>query len=318
MQVFTDLSAYENKGQKWVVALGNFDGVHKGHQAIIARGKKIAQKRGAQMAVVTFEPHPKQYFDKNIRPFRLTPQKSKRFFLSKLGVDAVFELDFNKTIAQIKAEDFIKDILVEKLNITAAVTGYDFHFGENREGCPQKMEAFSLKYNFAYECVDALGDDDGLVWSASRIREALSKGDVKTATHILGRPYILEGEVIHGRALGRTIGFPTANILPEEYKRPMRGVYAVKAKIIKENIWRDAIANIGYRPTVDGDHTLIEVHLLDWSGDIYGQRLRIALLDFIRAEQKFDGIESLKSQINKDVHLAKNIISPYKENSLEK
>ncbi len=318
MQVFTDLSTYEALGQKWVVALGNFDGVHKGHQAIIERGKHKAKALGAQLAVVTFEPHPKQYFDPHMRPFRLTPHLSKRFFLAKLGVDALFELEFNEQLAQMGAEDFVKDILMQKLNIAAAVTGYDFHFGKNREGSPQKMEQLALTYGFGYDCVAALGDEDGKIWSASRIREALREGDVATATHILGRPYMFEGEVIHGQALGRTIGFPTANVLPDEYKRPMRGVYAVKAKIIGEDIWRNGVANIGYRPTVDGDHTLIEVHILDWEGDIYGRRLRVALLDFIRKEQKFDGIESLKNQINRDVALAKDMISPYKEYSLEK
>lgn len=318
MQVFTDLSAYENKGQKWVVALGNFDGVHKGHQAIIKQGKILAEKLGAQMAVVTFEPHPKLYFEPTRRPFRLTPVELKRSLLKQQGIDAVFEINFNQYVAQMSAVEFIKHILIGKLDIVAAVTGYDFHFGQNREGTPEKMSQFAQEFDFIFECVDALGDEDGAIWSASRVRKALREGDVQTATHILGRPYLLEGEVIHGQALGRTIGFPTANVLPDEFKRPMRGVYAVKAKIKGEDIWRNAIANIGYRPTVDGDHTLIEVHLLDWEGDIYGQRLRIALLDFIRAEQKFDGIESLKIQIEKDVALAKKLISPYKDNSLEK
>ncbi len=318
MQIFTDLIEYNSLDQKWVVALGNFDGVHKGHQAIIERGKQLAKELGAKMAVVTFEPHPKQYFDKDMRPFRLTPHKVKRFFLSKLNIDALFELNFDAQMAQMKAADFVEHILVKKLNIAAAITGYDFHFGQNRTGTPQKMAEFSQKFAFQYECIEALGGKNGLIWSASRIREALNEGDIKTATEILGRPFILEGEVIHGQALGRTIGFPTANILPEEFKRPMRGVYATKAKIIGENIWRDAITNIGCRPTVSGDHTLIEVHILNWNGDIYGQRLRVALLDFIRKEKKFDAIESLKTQIKKDVGLAKKIISPYKENSLEK
>ncbi len=318
MQVFTDLSTYEMKGQKWVVALGNFDGVHKGHQLIIERGKRLAKQLNAQMAVVTFEPHPKKYFDPTIRPFRLTPQRVKRFFLSKLGIDAIFELNFDQHIAEMQAIDFVEKILVKKLNIVAAITGYDFHFGQNRTGTPEKMKEFSQKFGFLYECVDPLGCHNGLIWSASRVRNALNEGDAKTATEILGRPYILEGEVIHGQALGRTIGFPTANILPDEFKRPMRGVYAVKAKIIKENIWRNAIANIGYRPTVAGDHTLIEVHLLDWEGDIYEEKLRVALLDFIRPEKKFDDIIALKTQIKKDVNLAKKLVSPYKEGSIEK
>ncbi|MFV0320887.1 MAG: bifunctional riboflavin kinase/FAD synthetase [Alphaproteobacteria bacterium] len=320
MQVFTDFSDYQNDGQSWVVALGNFDGVHKGHQAVIERAKILAKKLGAKTAVVTFEPHPKHYFNPDLPPFRLTPRKTKRFFINKLGVDAIFELEFNKNLAQTEAYDFVKDILVGKFNAAAVVTGYDFHFGKNRKGTPQFMATMAKEFGFDYICIDAITDENGISWSASRIREALANGDINEAIEILGRPFMFQGEVIHGQALGRTIGFPTANVLPLEYLRPMKGVYAVKAKIIGEDdIWRDAIANIGNRPTVEGQHhTLIEVHLLNWDGDLYGKRLRTALLGFVRKEQKFDGIESLKQQIEKDVTVTKEILAQYQPNSLKK
>lgn len=319
MQVFTDFSDYQSGSQSWVVALGNFDGVHKGHQAVIQRAKILAKKLGAKTAVVTFEPHPKRYFSPNLAPFRLTPRKTKRFFINQLGVDAIFELEFNTKLAQMEAHDFVKDIIVGQLNAVAVVTGYDFHFGKNRKGTPQSMAAMAKEFGFDYICIDAITDENGVSWSASRIRQALANGDVDETIQILGRPFMFQGEVIHGQALGRTIGFPTANVLPSEYLRPMRGVYAVKAKIIGEDIWRDAIANIGNRPTVEGEHhTLIEVHLLDWEGDLYGKKLRTALLGFVRKEKKFDGIESLKQQIEKDVTVTKEILAQYVPNSLMK
>lgn len=254
-----------------------------------------------------------------MRHFGLRREKQKEFFINKLGVDAIFELDFNSDFAQTEAYDFVKNILIEKLNAVAVVTGYDFHFGKNRQGTPKAMEAMAKEFGFDYICIDALTDNNGVSWSASRIRLALEHGDVDETTQILGRPFMFEGEVIHGKALGRTIGFPTANVLPLEYLRPMKGVYAVKAKIIGEDIWRDAIANIGNRPTVEGEHhTLIEVHLLDWDGDLYGKRLRTALLGFVRKEKKFDGIDSLKQQIEKDVTVTREILAAYMPNSLMK
>lgn len=317
MRVVIDLAQYQNKGQKWVVALGNFDGVHKGHQVVITKAKELAGKLGCKVAVVTFEPHPQQLFHPDGEPFRLTPPKVKRLFIEKLGVDTLFEIEFTQEFAQMEAYDFVKDILVEKLNIAGVVTGYNFHFGHNRQGTPELMARLAEEFSFKFECLGACKGDDGEVWSSSKVRELLGQGQVKKAGYILGHPFVLEGEVIHGRALGRTIGFPTANVLPLEYLRPMHGVYAVKAKICGEDIWRDAIANIGNRPTVSGVRVLIEVHLLDWSGDLYGQRLQTALLDFVRPEQKFENIDELKEQIQKDVAITKNILEQYAINKLD-
>ncbi len=294
-----------------VVVLGNFDGVHMAHQHIIKSAINYACKHDCKVAVVTFEPHPRSYFDRAAPAFRLTSYKEKRSLFEKLGVDILLELPFVKETAELSADAFIQKILCAQLNIKAIVTGYNFHFGHNRRGDSALLYALADKYGFDYLCVEAqhYGDD---VISSSSIRKNLREGRPETAKEMLGRYFSIQGEVVHGRALGRTIGFPTANLLPQEYLLPKFGVYAAKSKIESEDIWRDTIVNIGKRPTVQGVRTFIEAHLIDWTGDLYGKNLNAALLSFLRAEMKFDDINALQSQIQKDMLNAQTILNNMK------
>ncbi len=307
MQILTTISVNEfNINVPLVVVLGNFDGVHIAHQRIIQQAVDYAKYKGFKAAVMTFEPHPRMFFEREAENFRLTSYKEKREIFQKLGVDFLFEVPFVKEIADLPAVEFIQNIL-DQFNIKAIITGYNFHFGKDRSGNCDTLAEFAQKYEFEYSCVEPQYLD-GVLISSSTIRQALREGKPEEAQKLLGRCFSLQGEVVHGRALGRTIGFPTANLLPQEYLLPKFGVYAAKSKIEGEDIWRDTIVNIGKRPTVQGIRTFIEAHLIDWQGDLYGKDLNVALLEFIRAEMKFDDIKILQNQIQKDMIQARKLL----------
>ncbi len=307
MQILTTISKDAVKiDAPLVVVLGNFDGIHIAHQRIIQNAVDYAKYKGCKAAVMTFEPHPKMYFDRAAENFRLTSYKEKREIFQNLGVDLLFELPFVKEVADLSAVDFIQNIL-DQFDIKAIITGYDFHFGKGRMGSCDTLVELAQKYGFEYSCIEPQYLDKAII-SSSSIRQALRDGQPEAAKALLGRYFSLQGEVVHGRALGRTIGFPTANLLPQEYLLPRFGVYAAKSKIEGEDIWRNTIVNIGKRPTVQGVRTFIEAHLIDWEGDLYGKDLMVGLLHFIRTEMKFDGIKSLQNQIQKDMIQARKIL----------
>ncbi len=305
MRVFRKLQDIPNDCRGGVVVLGNFDGIHRGHQAVIGAAAEDARRLGAPLVVLTFEPHPRSFFAPHDPPFRLTPFRSKAFLLEALGVDALVVLTFDKAMSHLTAPDFIRQILLDGLAPCQVTVGFDFRYGHRRAGDVAMLQDAGI----SAKVVEPVGSADGETYSSTRIREHLIGGKPGHAAALLGRPFEIEGLVQPGDQRGRTIGFPTANIELGEYVRPALGVYAVRVGLGETAVeWFDGVANLGNRPTVDGTRLLFEVHLFDFDRDIYGQLLRAALIEFIRPEQKFDGLDALKEQIAKDCAAAERIL----------
>jgi riboflavin kinase/FMN adenylyltransferase len=287
--------------EQGVYAIGNFDGVHLGHAAVIGRTRRLAAELGAPAAALTFEPHPADFFAGRPVVFRLTPPGIKSRALRALGLDGIVTLTFDATLAGLSAEEFVAKVLVERLGVRAIVIGSDFHFGKGRGGSPAFLVEAGARHGFRVEIiekVEAAKDASGLAISSTAIRRALEAGDVETAARLLGRPYAVEGEVIAGRKLGRTLGVPTANIALDPSNRLAHGVYAVRATV--EGRRFDGVASFGTRPTVDDGAPLLEVFLFDFSGDLYGKTLEVSFEAYLRPELKFDGLAALKAQMEED------------------
>lgn len=310
MRVFRHYTDLPDDARGSVVALGNFDGVHLGHRAVIAEAAAIARRHGAPLAVLTFEPHPRTVFRPDDPPFRLSPFRIKCRHIQALGVDLLFTIHFDAAFSRKSAETFVEEVLADGLGIRHVVIGYDFVFGHRRRGNADLLRAMAPSYGFGVTQVTSAGDETGDVYSSTRARAFLVEGDPAGAAEILGRPWEIEGRVEHGDQRGRTIGFPTANVELGEYLRPAFGVYAVRAGIDRggETVWSDGVANIGRRPTVGGTVERLEVHLFDFDGDLYGQHLRVRLIDFIRPERRFDGLDALKTQIVLDAAAARRVL----------
>jgi riboflavin kinase/FMN adenylyltransferase len=291
-----------------VVALGNFDGVHLGHQAVIGRALELAKRLGAPAGVMTFEPHPRSVFSPDQPPFRLTPFRIKARLIEALSVDFLLMQHFDKVFASHTADQFIDEVLIKGLGVRAVLVGYDFCFGKGRAG---SVDMLRSRPEFETVSVDAQGGPDGQTYSSNLIRQSLQGGKPDIAARLLGRPWEIEGRVETGDQRGRTIGFPTANLHLGDYMRPAIGVYAVRAGIDQgsDTIWHDGVANLGRRPTFDKPDVILEAHLFDFDGDLYGRHLRVALAGYIRAERKFDGLPALKAQIAEDCQTARAILS---------
>ncbi|MBI2239660.1 MAG: bifunctional riboflavin kinase/FAD synthetase [Magnetospirillum gryphiswaldense] len=294
-----------------VVALGNFDGVHRGHQAVILTAKRIADDLGAPCAVMTFEPHPRAFFNPAQPPFRLTPFRVKARLIEALGVDLLFMQHFDSGFADMTAIEFIGGVLGSCLGARHVVVGYDYVFGKGRKGTGALLQKLADEGAFGFTSVPpemALG---GETYSSTRVRECLVAGRPADAARLLGHYWEIEGRVEHGDQRGRTIGFPTANLALGEYQHPAKGVYAVRAGIDLggDTHWLDGVANFGSRPTFDKTDQILEVHLLDQNIDLYGRHLRVALVDFIRPERKFAGLDELKTQIAQDAAAARTLLA---------
>lgn len=310
MHVFRHFENLPDEVRGASVAVGNFDGVHLGHRSVIGEAGRIARDQGIPWAVLSFEPHPRSLFTPDIEPFRLTPFRIKARHIEELGVDALIVLHFNKEFASLSADDFVKTVLIDGLNARHVVSGYDFVFGHKRAGNCELLLHKGKEEGFDFTCVSAV-DDGETIYSSTRVRKCLQSGDPKGAAALLGRPFEIEGRVEHGDERGRTIGFPTANLHLGEYVRPAHGVYAVRAGIDEgtATTWIDGVANFGNRPTFDKKDAIFEAHLFDFDGDLYGRHLRIQLIDFIRDEKKFDGLDELKAQIALDGENARKILA---------
>lgn len=293
------------------VAVGNFDGVHLGHRAVVGEAGRIARANGLPWVVLTFEPHPRTLFFPDDPPFRLTPADVKARVISTLGPDALVIVPFDRTFSQLSARAFVEAVIVGGLAARHVVCGHDFAFGHHRKGTPELLLWLGDELGFGFTCVQEVRDGDGETYSSTRIRAALRAGDIATCTRLMGRPFEIEGVVGYGDQRGRSIGFPTANIGLGSYVRPAKGVYAVRAARADSPApaWIDGIANIGRRPTFDGDEVLLEVHLFDCQPDLYGCTLRVQLIAFLRHERKFEGIEALKRQIETDVAVARRVLT---------
>lgn len=306
MRVYRKVQSVEPEHTGAVVAVGNFDGVHSGHRAVIGEAGKIAKAAGLNWGVLTFEPHPRNVFQPDIPPFRITPFADKARLIRDLGVDFMVAQQFDMTFSQQSAATFVEESLVHALGVRHLVAGYDFKFGHKRQGSCETLLAMGNEHDFDFTVVSAASDDGGGLYSSSRVRELLTQGDVRAVQEVLGRPFEITGVVNHGDARGRTIGFPTANIALRGYIRPAFGVYAVKMAL-PDGALISGVANLGLRPTVAGQVPRLEVHLFDFDDDIYGQKVSVQFVEMLRPEKKFDGLDALKAQIARDSEQARAI-----------
>jgi riboflavin kinase/FMN adenylyltransferase len=298
-----------------VLALGNFDGVHRGHAALIDTARDRAHATGKPVGVLTFEPHPRTVFMADGEPFRLTPFRVKEREVARLDVDLLFVQHFDAAFARKSAEAFVEELLVGAIGVTHVVVGHDCTFGNRRRGTADMLRAAGEQHGFGVTVIEPVRAPDAAVFSATHIRELLREGKPREAAAQLGRFWEIDGRVSVGARLGRTIGFPTANLGLGEYLRPAYGVYAVRvagdgADDAFDGRTINGVANIGLRPTVGGDpEPRLEAHLFDFAGDLYGRHLRVSLIDFIRPEQKFSGLDALKAQIADDAAKARELLS---------
>lgn len=294
-----------------VVALGNFDGVHRGHRAVIEETQRLARALKAPAGVMTFDPHPRRFFQPDLPPFTLTAFRAKARRIEQLGVDFLHLQHFDAVFAGLSAEDFIGNVLVEGLGVRHVVVGHDYVFGRGRGGSVSLLKRAAGDHGFGVTSLPAVEDGGGRAFSSTRVRAALTAGNPREAADILGSPWEIEGRVEHGAERGRTIGFPTANVTLGDLIRPRYGVYAVRAGVDQGGVtvWHPVVANLGLRPTVGGDIELLEVHLFDYTGDLYGQHLRVQLIDFLRGEHRFSSFDALKAQIQQDAAQARALLS---------
>lgn len=292
-----------------VVALGNFDGVHRGHQELIAAAKKLAVAQAVPLVALTFEPHPRRFFAPNLPPFRLTSPEQKQDYLRAAGCDTVRVLTFDAQLAAMPAETFVQQVLVVECGACIIVAGEDFRFGHDRLGDMARMAEWLHGTVVTVHPVTQVRDPQGQRYAASTVRSLLQNGQAQAAAAILGRPYTITGTVAHGDQRGRGLGFPTANFALADYQRPQYGVYAVQARRVGTTGWVSGVANIGRRPTVDGLREWLEVHLFDFAAEIYDEVWEIALIDFIRAEQRFSDLTALKQAVQADIVKARTILN---------
>jgi riboflavin kinase/FMN adenylyltransferase len=293
-----------------VVAIGNFDGLHRGHAGVIVRALGLAKRLGGPCALLTFEPHPADFFAGKRVIFRLTPREAKEAILDRMGLDGMIVLTFDAALAGLSAEDFVGKVLVERLAVGGVVAGYDFHFGAKRAGTPEFLKQAGARHGFAVEIVDkitydASGSLDAV--SSTAIREALEGGDVRRARELLGHPFLIEGEVVGGAKRGRELGFPTANIVPDASCRLKHGIYAVTVSV--DGVTYGGVASFGRRPTFDDGPALLETYVFDFNADLYGKMAEVAFVDFIRGEEKFDSAEALVAQMRKDAARAREMLA---------
>ena len=291
-----------------VVAVGNFDGVHRGHQAVLGAAREIARSMGKPLLCLTFEPHPRSVFNPAEPVPRLTPAPIRARLLDALGFDAVVEQGFDKDFAGIEPDAFVKTVLVEQLQAAHVVAGFDFHYGRKRTGTPQTLKEAGARHGFGATLVPALGDVDGETISSSRIRALLEYGNVDRAAEMLGYRWTIGGTVQTGAKLGRTLGYPTANILLVPDTMLKFGIYAVRLRRADGSL-HDGVASYGRRPTFDNGAALFETFLFDFSDDLYGEEVAVSVFGFLRGEEKFDGVEALVAQMDRDSENAKALLA---------
>ncbi len=289
-----------------VVALGNFDGFHLGHQAVVARAVSRARERGVPAIVATFDPHPRRYFQPDTPPFRLTTLDQRQRLFAAAGAQAMLVFAFDSALAGLTAEAFARERLVDLAGASGVVTGEDFTFGKGRRGNPAVLAALGAQLGFTAETVPAVGAG-GHAFSSSRIRDYLREGRPRDAAYLLTRPFSIEGEVVHGAKLGRELGYPTANMVLGTYLRPAFGIYAVHGRLPDGRVL-NGVANLGIRPSIDPPEELLESYFFDFSGDLYGQVIEVQLIEFLRPEARFDSLDALKVQMNADAARARALL----------
>ncbi len=289
-----------------VVALGNFDGFHLGHQAVVARAVSRARERGVPAIVATFDPHPRRYFQPDTPPFRLTTLDQRQRLFAAAGAQAMLVFAFDSALASLTAEAFANERLVKLAGASGVVTGEDFTFGKGRGGNPAVLAALGAQLGFTAETVPAVGAG-GHAFSSSRIRDYLREGRPREAAYLLTRPFSIEGEVVHGAKLGRELGYPTANMVLGTYLRPAYGIYAVHGRL-PDGRMLNGVANLGIRPSIDPPEELLESYFFDFAGDLYGQVIEVQLIEFLRPEARFDSLDALKVQMDADAARARALL----------
>ncbi|MDH5412560.1 MAG: bifunctional riboflavin kinase/FAD synthetase [Flavobacteriaceae bacterium] len=307
MKIFRSAKEFISDEKTSIVTIGTFDGVHIGHKEIIKNLIENAHQKNDKSVILTFFPHPRMVIQKGSNIKLLTTLDEKVALLEKAGLDYLIVQPFNKEFSRLTALEFVRDILVEQLKIKKLVIGYDHHFGRNREGNFEQLKEYGAVYGFTVEEIP-VQDIENIAVSSTKIRRALTEGKIEKANSYLGYEFMLTGKIIHGKGLGKKWNYPTINVnIEEPYKLiPKPGVYIVKTTISKKNIF--GIMNIGNRPTINGKHQTIEVHLLDFDGDLYGETIQVHLTYRLRDEQKFDSVEELFVQIKKDEQNARALI----------
>ena len=298
MKIIRSIAAF-NSSEKTIVTIGTFDGIHIGHQKILKDLIRTAKKENKKSVLLTFFPHPRMVLQKDVSIRLINTIEEKSSLLEKMGLDYLIIHPFSQEFSRLSALDFVRNILANQLNTSRLIIGYDHHFGKNREGNIHQLREYSLLYDFEVEEIPAQ-DIDNVSVSSTKIRTALKEGRLKTANNYLGYHYMLNGTIVNGKKLGGKIGFPTANLdIKEPYKLiPKTGVYVIKTII--DAVLYTGMMNIGFNPTVEGKHQTIEAHLFDFNKDLYGRKVTIELLFFLREEQKFNSIEDLIIQLNLD------------------
>ena len=290
-----------------VVAIGNFDGVHRGHAVLFETAKAEARAHGVPAIVLTFEPHPRSVFRPAAPVFRLAPLEVKARLFAAMGMDGLIVIPFDRDFAGHTADAFIEAELVGRLATKTAVVGYDFHFGRARVGSPEYLAKAGVRLGFDVRVIPPISDETAII-SSSRIRTHLEAGDVNAASTLLGYRWFVTGEVIAGDRRGRTLGFPTANLRLGDDCRLRHGIYAVRLRRA-DGTYHDGVASFGRRPTFDNGAPVLEVHVLDFSGDFYGERVTVTFVDWIRPEARFDSIEALVAEMNKDLTIANDVLA---------
>jgi len=291
-----------------VIALGNFDGLHRGHQAVINKAKALAKDMNAPLGIGLFRPHPFRFFKPDAAPFRLMSAEIRAQIMSDLGVDYLYEIPFDDELRQMDDTQFTEQVLHQGLGIKHVLVGEDYGFGKNRCGDVESLKRLCGARGIGVTALGLVGLHEFYgKYGSTEIRKALQQGDVFHAAHMLSRPWIVDGIVQQGQQRGRTINFPTANLDFGDLVRPKFGVYCVEVRLQGEDVWRPAVANTGNRPTVNGDEARLEVHILDFDQDIYGTHIAVRFRSFIRPEKKFDSFDDLRAQIEKDALSARRV-----------
>ncbi len=303
--VIRDGAAVPPALKRGFAAIGNFDGVHRGHRAVLDVAKTHAKKNGAAALALSFEPHPRTFFKPDTPVFRITPENAKMRLFAAGNLDGAVVMQFNRELASLTAEDFVAKILKGWLGISGVVVGHDFHFGAKRQGTPEFLIDAGKRHGFAVEIVAPL-NDGGVPVSSGKIRDALEAGEITRANELLGYPWFVMGEVIHGEKRGRELGFPTANIRLDLSCKLRHGIYAVRAHAGGKTY--DAVASFGRRPHFDNGAPLLETFLFDYSGDLYGREMTVEFACFLRDEAKFESLDALVAQMNRDSEQARAVL----------
>lgn len=308
--VYQDIYNIPQEAKGCVLSIGNFDGVHKGHKRLLSAARRLADELETKLVVMSFTPHSRKFFNPEIRPFYITPFETKKRLLEELGVDVVFNVNFDLMFSTINCHDFVNKILIEGFNVKHLVVGENFTFGNNKAGGINQLQQAASDGGFDFTVEQDLKDDISLIpISAFAIRDFLKEGNFLSAGNLLGRKWYIEELVIKGNGTGHKLGYPTVNQSASEYVYIPFGVYATKVLIEGENEYRDAVTNFGVRPMFKASSPLVETHIFDYSGDLYGKNLKTVFIEYIRGERTFGSNEELIEQIKKDCEKAKNILA---------